>query len=182
MREHDTALWWAKVRAGGPQQASAGSPSPAGMRRLVEPDAQSVWFLPNLPPSAGPEVLAEYGQEPVTLQDSAGTLRVFAACLRCCWPDPGTDLWPGQSVDLSDIDQVLQQLTPGRDRASRRMLLSAGLRRLEASRWVLQPAGRVRLGPRVAGWKSLELSTLRELWRMIPDPEPMPGAGGEEVP
>lgn len=129
MNEHDTALWWAKVRAGGPQQASAGSPSPAGMRRLVEPDAQSVWFLPNLPPSAGPEVLAEYRQEPVTLQDSAGTLRVFAACLRCCWPDPGTDLWPGQPADLSDIDQALQQLTPGRDRASRRKLLSAGWKR-----------------------------------------------------
>ncbi|AXH93655.1 MULTISPECIES: hypothetical protein [Micromonospora] len=182
MNEHDTALWWAKIRSGGPQQAPAGSPSPAGMRRLVEPDAQSVWFLPNLPPSAAPEVLAEYRQEPATLQDSAGTLRVFAACLRCCWPDPGTDLWPGQPADLTDVDQVLQQLTPGRDRASRRKLLSASLRRLEASRWVLQTADRVRLGPRVTGWGSLELSTLRELWRMIPDPQPKSDPGGGEAP
>ena len=181
MNERDTALWWAKVRSGGPQQASAGSPSPTGMRRLVEPDAQSVWFLPKLPPSAGPEVLTEYRQEPATLQDAAGTLRVFAACLRCCWPDPGTELWPGQPADLADIDQVLQQLTPGRDRDSRRKLLSAGLRRLEAAHWLLHIAGRVRLGPRVAGWGPLELSTVRELWRMIPDFEPDPTAAQEEL-
>lgn len=182
MNEHDTALCWAKVRSGGPQRAPAGSASPSGMRRLVEPDAQSVWFLPNLPLSAGPEVLAEYRQEPVTLQDSAGTLRVFAACLRCCWPDPGAELWPGEPADLTYVDQVLQQLTPGRDQASRRKLLSAGLRRLEAPRWVLQAAGRVRLGPRVAGWGPLELSTLRELWRMIPEPERSSGAGEAVVP
>ena len=172
MNEHDTALWWARVRSGGPQPAPAGSPTPPGMRRLVEPDAQSVWLLPKLPTGAGPDTLTEYRQEPAKLQDAAGTLRVFAACLRCCWTDSGTDVWPGQPAELTYIDHVLQQLIPGRDRDSRRKLLSAGLRRLEASHWLLHTAGRVRLGPRVAGWGTLELSTIRELRRMIPGPEP----------
>lgn len=172
MNERDTAVWWAKVRSGGPQQASAGSASPTGMRRLVEVDARSVWLLPNIPSSAGPQVLAEYRQGPVTLQDEAGTLRVLAACLRCCWPDLGADPWPGRSADLAHVDRVLEQLTAGRDGRSRQRLLTAALRRLEASRWVLQSAGAVRLGPRVATWGPLELSTVRELWRMIPDPDP----------
>ncbi|SIR90548.1 hypothetical protein [Micromonospora avicenniae] len=172
MNERDTAVWWAKVRSGGPQRASAGSPSPTGMRRLIEADAQSVWLLPNIPSSAGPQVLAEYRQQAVTLQDAAGTLRVLAACLRCCWPDPGTDPWPGRPADLAHVDRVLEQLTPGRDQRSRQRLLTAALRRLEAARWVLQTAGRVRLGPRIATWGPLELSTVRELWRMIPYSDP----------
>lgn len=170
MNERDTAAWWAKVRSGGPQRASAGSPSPDGMRRLVEADARAVWFLPDRPSGAGPKVLAEYRQEAITLPDAAGTLRVLAACLRCCWPDPGTDPWPGRPAETSDVDRVLEQLTPGRDRISRQRLLTAGLRRLEASRWVLPDASRVRLGPRVAAWGPLEMSTVRELWRMIPEP------------
>ncbi|GGQ49667.1 hypothetical protein [Couchioplanes azureus] len=177
MNERETALWWAKVRSGGPQQAPAGTASPAGMVRLVEPDARSVWFLPAVAPGAGPQVLAEYGQPAPTLPDSAGTLRVFAACLRCCWPDPGTDPWPGRPADLAHVDRVLELLHPGRDRTGRQRLLTAGLRRLETSRWVLRTPGTVRLGPRVATWGPLELSTLRELWRLIPDA--VPGARQE---
>jgi len=171
VNERDTAAWWARVRSAGPQRASAGSPSPAGMRRLVEADARAVWFLPDVPSGAGPEVLAEYRQEAAPLQDAAGTLRVLAACLRCCWPDPGTEPWPGRPAELSAVDRVLQQLTPGRDRIGRQRLLSGGLRRLEAACWVLRDASRVRLGPRVAAWGPLEMSTVRELWRMIPGPD-----------
>jgi len=174
VNERDTAAWWARVRSAGPQRASAGSPSPTGMRRLVEADARAVWFLPALPSGAGPQVLAEYRQEPAALPDAAGTLRVLAACLRCCWPDPGTEPWPGRPAELSDVDRVLRLLTPGRDGVSRQRLRSAGLRRLEAARWVLRDASRVRLGPRVAAWGPLEMSTVRELWRMIPDPESEP--------
>ncbi|MEU8661775.1 hypothetical protein [Actinoplanes philippinensis] len=168
MNERDTALWWAKVRSGGPRHEPAGSRPVAGMRRLVEPDAQSVWLMPQLPPGAGPQVLAEYGQQPMTFSDNAGTLRVLAACLRCCWTDPQTDPWPGRLAALDEVDAVLAALTPGRDPVSRRRLLTAGLRRLETARWVLQTPGHVRLGPRVATWTALDLSTLREMWRMIP--------------
>ncbi|MFI5495871.1 hypothetical protein [Actinoplanes sp. NPDC051859] len=168
MNDRETALWWVKARSGGPQHAPAGTATPAGMRRLIAPDAQSVWFLPAIPSQAGPDVLAEYGQPAATFTDPAGTLRVFAACLRCCWPDPGVDPWPGQPADLARIDRVLELLHPGRDRISRQRLLTAGLRRLETARWVLQAPGSVRLGPRVATWGALELSTIRELWRLIP--------------
>ncbi|MEV6596173.1 hypothetical protein AB0M36_04815 [Actinoplanes sp. NPDC051346] len=170
MNERDTALWWAKARSGGPQQVSAGTATPAGMRRLIESDARSVWFLPAVPSAAGPQVLAEYGQPASTWPDTAGTLRVFAACLRCCWPDPGTDPWPGRPAELAHVDWVLELLHPARDRISRQRLLTAGLRRLETARWVLPASGTVRLGPRVAMWGPLELSTVRELWRLIPDP------------
>ncbi|GGM28208.1 hypothetical protein GCM10011608_11310 [Micromonospora sonchi] len=168
MNERDTAVWWAKVRSGGPQREPAGSRSPDGMRRLVESDAQSVWLLAHLPTGAGPHVLAEYGQEPMTLSDLSGTLRVLAACLRCCWADPAADPWPGRLAGLEQVDTVLAALTPGRDRISRRRLLTAGLRRLETSRWVLPTPGHVRLGPRVSAWTAMDLSTLREMWRMLP--------------
>src|SRR4051812_26546537 len=84
VNERDAALWWARIRSGGPQRVSAGGPTPAGLRRLVEADARAVWLIPNLPDSAGPAVLAEYGVPGSSMLDSKGTLRVFAACVRCC--------------------------------------------------------------------------------------------------
>lgn len=170
MNERDAALWWARIRSGGPQRVAAGGPTPAGLRRLVEADAKAVWLLPNLPDSAGPAVLTEYGVPGSSMLDSKGTLRVLAACLRCCWPDPATDPWPGLPASTGHIGLVLQRLVPGRSKVSRQQLLSAGLRRLAASRWVLiEGADTVRMGPRIASFGSLELSTLRELWRLIPD-------------
>ena len=65
---------------------------------------------------------------------------------------------------------MLRRLVPGRNKISRQQLLSAGLRRLALSGWVLQEGTDVvRIGPRIASFGSLELSTLRELWRLIPD-------------
>lgn len=170
MNERDAALWWARIRSGGPQRVSAGGPTPAGLRRLVEADARAVWLIPNLPDSAGPAVLTEYGVPGSSMVDSRGTLRVLAACLRCCWPDPATDPWPGLPTSTGHVGQVLRRLVPGRNQVSRQQLLSAGLRRLAMSGWVLlEGADTVRIGPRIASFGLLELSTLRELWRLIPD-------------
>jgi hypothetical protein len=179
MIERDAPLWWAKIRSGGPQRVPAGGPTPAGLRRLVEADAQAVWLIPTLPEGASHAVLGEYGLPGVPLPDSKGTLRVLGACLRCCWPDPGADLWPGQSATIAHVDRVLEGLVPGRGAASRRQLLIGGLRRLSASGWVLldEQSETVRLGPRVASWGALELSTIRELWRVIPD-DPASGEPG----
>jgi hypothetical protein len=179
MTQQDTALLWAKIRSGGPQRVPAGGPTPAGLRRLVEADAQAVWLIPNIPEGASAVVLAEYGLPSVPLSDAKGTLRVLGACVRCCWPDPGTDLWPGQPASIAHVARVLERLVPGRSPLSRRQLLTAGLRRLAASGWVLlnEQTETVRLGPRVATWGSLDLSAIRELWRVIPDdPEPAHGA------
>ena len=171
MNERDTALWWARIRSAGPQRVPAGGSTPAGLRRLVEADAQAVWLLPYLPDSAGPAVLGEYGLPGTSMLDSKGTLRVLGACVRCCWPDPGTELWPGWPASIGHVARVLGRLAPGRNRLSRQQLLSGGLRRLAACGWVLlqERTETVRLGPRVASWGALELSTIRELWRVIPD-------------
>ena len=164
-----SALWWARVRSGGPQRVPAGGSTPVGLRRLVEADAQAVWLIPDLPAGAGPGVLAEYGVPGSSMVDSKGTLRVLAACVRCCWPDPATDPWPGVAASTARVAEVLEPLVPGRNAMSRRQLLSAGLRRLTASGWVLtEGTETVRLGPRIATYGPLELSTLRELWRLMP--------------
>lgn len=177
MAERGTAVWWAKIRSGGPQRVPPGGLTPAGLRRLVEDDAQAVWLLPNLPESAGPAVLDEYGVPGASVTDPKGTMRVLAACLRCCWLDPGTDIWPGVPAALSDVEAVFARLVPGRDRQTRHRTLLGGVRRLGGSGWLRfdEQARVVRLGPRVAGWTGLELSTLREIWRLIPADAPEPG-------
>lgn len=176
MNARETALWWARIRSGGPQRVPAGGATPAGLHRLVEADARAVWLLPDLPDGAGPAVLAEYGLPGTSMLDARGTLRVFGACLRCCWPDPGTELWPGRAAPIPHVARVLERLVPGRNQLSRQQLLSGGLRRLAAAGWVLLPdrTDTVRLGPRVASWGALELSTVRELWRLIPDDQQEP--------
>jgi len=46
----------------------------------------------------------------------------------------------------------------------------AGVRRLAGSSWLRwsETTREVQLGPRVAAWRDPELSTLRELWRLMP--------------
>ena len=69
----------------------------------------------------------------------------------------------------------------GRDEITSNRAVVAAIRRLGAAGWLLwdEPSQAVRLGPRVASWSPAELSTLRELWRMLP----FPAAGdGTEVP
>jgi hypothetical protein len=104
-------------------------------------------------------------------------MRVLAACLRCCWPDPGTDIWPGVPAPLSEVEAVFARLVPGRDRQTRHRTLLGGVRRLAGSGWLRfdDQARVVQLGPRVASWTGLELSTLREVWRLIPVDSPEHG-------
>jgi hypothetical protein len=168
--ERDAALWWAKIRSGGPQRVPPGGAAPAGLRRLVEGDAQAVWLLPNLPQSASPAVLEEYGLPGMSVIDARGSMRVLAACLRCCWVDPGSEIWPGVPARLEDVALVFAHLVPGRDRLTRHRTLLGGVRRLAWSGWLRfdEQTKVVQLGPRVAAWGPLELSTLRELWRLVP--------------
>lgn len=170
MTERDAALWWVKIRSGGPQRVPPGGPTPAGLRRLVESDAQAVWLLPNLPDSAGPVVLEEYGLPGTPVPDPRGSMRVLAACLRCCWPDPGSEIWPGVPAQMEDVAAVLALLLPGRDSKTRHRLLLGGVRRLATSGWLRfdERTQIVQVGPRVATWGSLDLGTLREVWRLIP--------------
>jgi hypothetical protein len=156
--------------------------TPAGLRRLVESDAQAVWLLPNLPESAGHGVLEEYGLPGTSVVDPKGSMRVLAACLRCCWPDVGSEIWPGVPATIEDAEAVFAHLVPGRDRPTRHRTLLGGVRRLAASGWLRfdERTHTVQMGPRVATWGSLELSTLRELWRLIPTNNPGPSAASPE--
>jgi hypothetical protein len=95
--EFDAAVLWAKVRAAGPQRVAPGGAAPAGMRRLVEADAQAVWLLPNLPDGARPTVLDELGLAGMSIEQPNDTARVLAGCLRCCWADLNANSNPIQT-------------------------------------------------------------------------------------
>lgn len=180
MNESEIALWWARVRAAGPQLVEPGSAFPAGMARLAEPGVTGVWLLPVLPDGARPGVTDELGIPLVGVDHPNDTARVLAACLRCCWPELSAPVWPGAPASKDDVASVFRVIT-GRDEITSNMAVVAAIRRLSAARWLLWDEHRqaVRLGPRVASWSPAELSTLRELWRMLP----FPAAGdGTEVP
>lgn len=172
MNEFETALWWARVRAAGPQRvAPSGAPVP-GMRRLVEPDADAVWLVPVLPEGARPGVLTDLGlPEPITEQPN-DTARVFAACVRCCWTEPTGALWPASPAGYPQVASVFARIAEREPSALHRALL-AGIRRLAGAGWLLwdEPNGTVRLGPRVATWENVDLTALRELCRMLPAPQ-----------
>lgn len=169
MSETETALWWARVRAAGPQRVAPSSAFPAGMRRLVEPDATAVWLLPVVPDGARPSVSEELGLPVLAVEQPNDTARVLAACLRCCWPEPTGPMWPGAAASKDEVAAVFRKITNRDETASNRALIGA-IRRLAGTGWLLwnETGQTVRLGPRVAAWRSAELSALRELWRLLP--------------
>lgn len=165
----ETALWWARVRAAGPQRVVPNSAFPAGMLRLVEPDVTAVWLLAAVPETARPGVAEELGLPVLAVEHPNDTARVLAACLRCCWADPTGPVWPGQPASKGEVAAVLGAIIDRTATASNTALLGA-IRRLAVAAWLLwdEPRQTVRLGPRVAAWGSADLSALRELWRMVP--------------
>lgn len=169
MNEAETALWWARVRAAGPQCVEPSSAYPAGMLRLVEPDVTAVWLLPVVPDGARPSVSEELGVPAVAVDQPNDTARVLAACLRCCWAEPTGPIWPGVPASKDHVASVFKKITNRDESASNRAVVAA-IRRLAAAGWLLwdEPGQTVRLGPRVAAWGPAELNTLRELWRMLP--------------
>ncbi|GHJ56377.1 hypothetical protein Nm8I071_56840 [Nonomuraea sp. TT08I-71] len=181
MTEFDTALWWARVRAAGPQRITPGRAAPAGMRRLVEVDAAGVWLMPNLPDGARPTVLDELGLPAPLVEQPNDTARVLATCLRCCWGEPGGPIWPGVIASWSQIVTVFRGITDNRDQAASNRALVGGIRRLSGAGWLRwnEASRNVQLGPRVTAWSEPELSSLRELLRLMPPPvsEELPDGG-----
>lgn len=169
MNEAEMALWWARVRAAGPQRVAPSSAFPAGMLRLVEPDVTAVWLLAVVPEGARPSVSEELGLPVLAVEQPNDTARVLAACLRCCWAEPTGPMWPGVPASKDEVAAVFGEITNRDETASNRALIAA-IRRLAGAGWLLwdEPSQTVRLGPRVAAWGSPELSALRELWRMLP--------------
>lgn len=170
MTEVDQALAWARARAVGPERVLPSTPSAAGLRRLVETEADGVWLLPVLPEGAGPTVLDELGLTSTGVEQPNDTARVLAACLRCCWSEPNGSPWPGVVASWDQVTAVFRGITDNRDERYSNIALVAGVRRLAGSGWLRwsEKTREVQLGPRVAAWRDPELSTLRELWRLIP--------------
>ncbi|RIQ27356.1 hypothetical protein [Jiangella rhizosphaerae] len=172
MSVDDTALWWARHRAAGPQRVPPAGAHPTGMIRLVEPDASAVWLLPELPDNARPDVLDELGLPGVAVDQPNDTARVLAACLRCCWTEPSGPVWPAAPAPFDRVISVFRGITGSRDERALHAAAMGAVRRLAGAGWVLfdEDTRVVRLGPRVASWSAAELSTLRELWRSLPPP------------
>jgi hypothetical protein len=179
----ETALWWARVRAAGPQRVPAGEAAPRGMRRLREPATGLVWLLPVAPIGADPAVLEELGFAAPPVERPNETARVLAACLRCCWVDPGGSPWPGATASYETAVAVFRAITMREDQLSDSAMKGA-LRRLDTSGWLSwEPTrGEIGLGPRVAAWEEADLSSLRELWRNLPDPAVLAAAETTEQP
>lgn len=177
MDAHATALWWARIRAAGPQLVDAGDTTPPGLMRLAEPDSSRVWLTAVSPNGASPAVLDELDLPRPVLEQPNDTARVLAAALKSCWPDPSGSLWPGVTAPFGRVLATFEALT-GRDELVSHRAVVGALRRLSWSSWLLwdEDARTVRLGPRVAIWPVAELSTLRELWRSIPVPTDSPGS------
>lgn len=178
MTVDETAMYWARLRSGGPQRVPAGTAAPTGMRRLVEADAAGVWLVAELPEGARPTVLDELGLGAVAVAHPNETARVLASCLCCCWVEPGGALWPSVATTRDRVLAVFREITDYRDDATSAGAVLAALRRLAAAGWLLldEASGTVRLGPRVAGWTEPELSTLRELMRAMPSCDQPVGA------
>lgn len=170
MSDTDDALWWAKMRSGGPRRVTPEAAYPAGVTRLVEPDARSVWLLPDLPENARPDVLDELGLAGSHVDQRGDTARVLAACLRCCWADPSGPIWPGVVATFDAVAASFNTITDNRDERALHAAALGAIRRLTGSGWLLfdEEMRTVRLGPRVAMWTTAELSSLRELWRSMP--------------
>jgi hypothetical protein len=166
----EQAIAWARARAAGPQRVLPSTPSGVGMRRLVETEAGAVWLLPMLPEGAGPTVLEELGLSATAVEQPNDTARVLAACLRCCWSEPNGSPWPGVVASWEQVTSVFRGITDNRDERYSNIALVAGVRRLAGAGWLRwsEATREVQLGPRVALWRDPELSTLRELWRLIP--------------
>ncbi|HST83895.1 MAG TPA: hypothetical protein VLL08_19330 [Kineosporiaceae bacterium] len=170
MNDVDQAIAWARARAAGPQRVPPSTPSGVGMRRLVETEAGATWLLPMLPEGAGPTVLEELGLSATAVEQPNDTARVLAACLRCCWSEPNGSPWPGVVASWEQVTSVFRGITDNRDERYSNIALVAGVRRLAGAGWLRwsEATREVQLGPRVALWRDPELSTLRELWRLIP--------------
>jgi hypothetical protein len=168
------ALWWAKVQSAGPLQVSPDTPAVSGLTRAAEPDGSSIWMLPTLPDGAGHGVLEELGMPPVAVEQPNETARVLAICAACCWPDRSGSAWPGVVGTLTQIKAVYAGLRGRPEQSSDLTLIIGSLRRLHATSWLLwnEKAGEVRLGPRVITWSPAQLTGLREVCRILPDPPP----------
>ena len=97
---------------------------------------------------------------------------MLAICVTCCWPDRSGPAWPGVVGTLTQIKAVYAGMRGRPEQSSDLTLIIGSLRRLHATSWLIwdEKAGEVRLGPRTITWTTRDLTALREVCRILPDP------------
>jgi hypothetical protein len=103
-------------------------------------------------------------------------LRALAACLRCCWVDPDTPIYPADSARIEDVlAAVLTLAGPTEANESgltaRRQHARGALTTLHAAGLIVldEHEGSVSLGPVIATWSERDVSVLREAWPRLPE-------------
>ena len=103
------------------------------------------------------------------------TCLVLAACIGCCWPDPGAPLLQDVQVPENQILDALASFTrPGRpvgeSLRTRQTHWKSAIRRLRACGFLVSGEGDslIRLGPALAGWGDAEMRHLRDRYAGLP--------------
>ena len=129
-----------------------------------DPDAEGVW--------AGEGMDAVRSVRPAQPR----LLRTLAACLRCCWVDPDTPIYPAQPASIEDVLAAASTLG-GVDDAGESGL--AGMRHTRGALTTLDAAGLIALdeaertvvlGPVIAMWPERDVTVLRGVWARLPAP------------
>lgn len=134
-------------------------------RRLVEiPSADGArtfvlgWSDGN-EPAVGPEGISARRLSPIPIL-------TFACCLRLCWPDQASDLYPGRPAHIAEVIRLATAIGAD-DRhvkgALRSELRAAGLIELYGTD--------LSLGPAVAAWAPAQVEALRRYHSTLPTPE-----------
>lgn len=105
---------------------------------------------------------------------------MLAACLRCCWPDPGQPLYPGEATTETVVFRALDNLrarAPSADsdevRKGAHGHRRSALRVLRACGFLAPDAGEgtIRLGPAIAQWTPADITELASDHHLLPSQE-----------
>jgi len=103
-------------------------------------------------------------------------LRTLAACIRCCWIDPETPLYPSASARIDDVISAVASLRSptdvgdanvGHTSHARGALITLDFSGLIVLDLTDQT---VTLGPVIAAWPERDISVLRGIWPRLPQP------------
>ncbi|EWM19161.1 hypothetical protein [Kutzneria sp. 744] len=168
----ETAYWLARLRATRTAPEFA-VPDAAELVRVAERAGRALAIaedgdqVPVLVLGAAADFLPEDG-DGFTRPVATGPVRlVMAVCLRCCWLDPDLPIYPGRPTTVGEIQAVLAALGESYD-APR---LGRPLMALRVTGYLRRDGDLIRLGPKVALWSTSELTALRQLHELLPEPD-----------
>lgn len=111
-------------------------------------------------------------------------LRALAACLRCCWVDPDSPIYPAVPASIDEVLAAVASLSgtaePNDSGLAGRRHARGALTTLDAAGLIVldEHEGTVSLGPVIATWSERDISVLRGVWLRLPEPAPDRRAAG----